>query len=86
MICARCQVENPEGRKFCSQCGAKLILSCPKCGAEIALGDKFCGECGHNLTLPSEPALKELSFDEKIKKIQKYLPKGHHREDLISKG
>ena len=76
MRCPKCQVENPELKKFCSQCGAKLILSCPKCGAEIVPEDKFCGECGHNLTPPSEPAFKELSFDEKIKKIQKYLPKG----------
>jgi class 3 adenylate cyclase len=28
------------------------------------------------LTTPSEPVVKELSFDEKIDKIQRYLPKG----------
>ena len=33
-------------------------------------------ECGHNLTLPSEPSPKDLSFDEKLDKIQRYLPKG----------
>jgi class 3 adenylate cyclase/tetratricopeptide (TPR) repeat protein len=49
MRCPKCQVENPEGKKFCSQCGAKLILTCPECGAEIASGDKFCGECGEGL-------------------------------------
>jgi hypothetical protein len=38
-------------------------------------GDKFCGECGYSL-LPSKKVAKELSFDEKIDKIQKYLPKG----------
>jgi class 3 adenylate cyclase len=36
----------------------------------------FCDECGHKLTLPSEPPPKDLSFDEKLTKIQKYLPKG----------
>jgi len=40
------------------------------------MGKKFCGECGHNLTAPSEPVVKELSFDEKIDKIQRYLPQG----------
>jgi len=85
MICAKCQVENPEVKKFCSQCGAKLILPCPNCGAEISLGDKFCGECGHNLTLPSEPTRRELSFDEKLKKIQKYLPKGITEKILSQK-
>ncbi|NIQ92459.1 MAG: hypothetical protein GWN33_01810, partial [Gammaproteobacteria bacterium] len=47
-----------------------------KCGFGNSPSFKFCGECGHNLTLPSEPAPKELSFDEKIDKIQRYLPKG----------
>jgi class 3 adenylate cyclase len=39
-------------------------------------GSKFCDECGHSLTVPSEPIPKELSFDEKLDKIQRYLPKG----------
>jgi class 3 adenylate cyclase/tetratricopeptide (TPR) repeat protein len=38
-------------------------------------GSKFCNECGHNLTVSTKPALKELSFDEKLAKIQRYLPK-----------
>ena len=49
MKCPKCRVENPEGKKFCSQCGSKLALPCPNCKAEIAPDDKFCGECGHNL-------------------------------------
>jgi len=63
------------GIKFCEECGAKVELKCPKCGAEIPLGRKFCGECGHDLGLPSKPITKELSFDEKLAKIQRYLPK-----------
>jgi len=31
--------------------------------------------CGHDLTRPSEPSPKDLSFDEKLAKIQRYLPK-----------
>jgi len=38
--------------------------------------DKFCGGCGKNLTVPSESKQKDLSFDEKLDKIQRYLPKG----------
>ncbi|MBW1744133.1 MAG: AAA family ATPase [Deltaproteobacteria bacterium] len=76
MKCPKCQTGNPEGKKFCRECGAKLALSCPQCAAEIIPGDKFCGECGHDLTSPSEPAPKDLSFDEKLDKIQRYLPKG----------
>ena len=62
--------------KFCVECGNKLELICPKCGFGNSPSFKFCGECGHDLSLPSEPAPKELSFDEKIDKIQRYLPKG----------
>ncbi len=76
MKCPECQTENPETRKFCRECGAKLILLCPQCNSENLPGDKFCGECGHNFSLPPEPTPKDLSFDEKLNKIQRYLPKG----------
>jgi class 3 adenylate cyclase/tetratricopeptide (TPR) repeat protein len=76
MKCPKCQAENSDERKFCRECGAKLLLMCPQCGLENLPSDKFCGECGHNLTLPSEQPLEDLSFDEKLDKIQRYLPKG----------
>ena len=76
MKCPKCQFENREGVRFCEQCGAKMELECPNCRAKIPLGSKFCGKCGHHLTLPSEPTPRDLSFDEKIEKIQRYLPKG----------
>jgi len=74
--CPKCQFENREGVKFCEKCGAKMESECPNCGAKIPLGSKFCGECGHHLTIPSEPTPRELSYDEKIEKIQHYLPEG----------
>ena len=46
MTCARCGTENRDGRKFCSECGARLSSGCPSCGAANELGEKFCGECG----------------------------------------
>ena len=76
MKCPNCQTENPELNRFCRECGAKLSLLCPQCGIEVLPEDKFCGKCGHNLTLSSEPSPKDLSFDEKLDKIQRYLPKG----------
>jgi hypothetical protein len=76
MKCPKCQIENPETRKFCRECGAKLILVCPHCHFENLPTDKFCGECGCDLSLPPRPIPRELSFDEKIAKIQKYLPGG----------
>jgi hypothetical protein len=76
MKCPNCQFENPEGAKFCGDCGAKMESLCPKCKSPNPLQFKFCGECGHALSLPSNPAPKELSFDEKLRKTQKYLPSG----------
>jgi class 3 adenylate cyclase len=49
MKCPKCQTENPETRKFCSECGEKLLLICPQCGFENLPKDKFCGECGQKL-------------------------------------
>ena len=76
MKCPKCQFDNPEGLKFCNECGQKLVVKCSSCQAVNQPGSKFCGECGNNLTLPSQPTPKELSFDEKLNKIQRYLPRG----------
>ena len=76
MKCPKCQCENRQGVKFCEECGTKMEILCPSCGALIPKGKKFCGECGHNFVISSEPTPKDLSFDEKIDKIQRYLPKG----------
>lgn len=85
MECPECQTENPETRKFCRECGAKLILLCPQCNSENLPGDKFCGECGYKLTGTAEPSPKELSLDEKLDKIQRYLPKGLTKKILSQK-
>ena len=53
MKCPKCQTENPDKRKFCRECGAKLLSICPQCGAENPPDDKFCGDCGHSLVEPS---------------------------------
>jgi uncharacterized membrane protein YvbJ len=74
MDCPKCQSENPDTQKFCGECGAKLEKTCPSCGVKNPPQYKFCGGCGHKLTLPSKQAPKDLSFDEKLDKIQRYLP------------
>jgi len=76
MQCPQCQFDNRETRKFCAECGAKLAILCPQCISENLPGEKFCGECGHNLLAPIKPPPSDLSFDEKIAKIQRYLPEG----------
>src|SRR5436309_2626492 len=49
MRCSACGTENEPGRKFCGECGAKLLTACPSCGAANPPDVKFCGECGASL-------------------------------------
>jgi len=49
MECPKCQFENREGAKFCSECGHKFELTCPECGVTNRVGSKFCDECGYDL-------------------------------------
>jgi len=86
MKCPKCQTENPEGRKFCRKCGAKLSFVCPKCGFEHLPDDCFCGECGQSLTPSEKIPTKDLSFEEKLQKIQKYLPGGLTEKILSQRG
>jgi uncharacterized OB-fold protein len=50
VTCSSCGHVNPEGTKFCQECGGKLGASgktfCTSCGCELAPGTRFCGECG----------------------------------------
>jgi len=76
MKCPKCKYENPEVANFCVKCGGKLEILCPECDFGNEPGFRFCAKCGHNLTVPLEVTSKDLSLDEKLEKIQKYLPKG----------
>ena len=75
MKCPKCQFENSASVKFCGDCGTKLEKSCPSCNAPNFPTFKFCGDCGHKLEVAAETSPKDLSFDEKLTKIQKYIPK-----------
>ncbi len=63
--------------KFCGECGAELTLVCPNCTAPIPHSSNSAGSAAtvlphRNIGRPP----KDLSFDEKLAKIQKYLPSG----------
>ncbi|MEJ2097315.1 MAG: adenylate/guanylate cyclase domain-containing protein, partial [Deltaproteobacteria bacterium] len=85
MYCPNCRFENRDGAKFCNECGHKFQLTCPNCGTNNRLSSKFCDECGSQLGVPIEDAPKNLSLDEKLSKIQKYLPKGLTEKILSQK-
>jgi class 3 adenylate cyclase len=76
MKCSKCQFENLDDMNFCGRCGAKLEKLCPECNFSNPTEYAFCGKCGQNLSPPSEPTPKERSFDEKLDRVQRNLPKG----------
>jgi class 3 adenylate cyclase len=49
VLCSKCGVENPAGKKFCGDCAAPLADICPKCSFENPPGKRFCGDCGASL-------------------------------------
>ena len=51
MHCIHRGTENPEGLKFCNQCGPPLksMGRCAKSGVDNAPGARFCEECGGGL-------------------------------------
>ena len=46
MRCSNCRYDNPDGAKFCGECGKKLVNRCQGCGRENPPTNKFCYECG----------------------------------------
>jgi class 3 adenylate cyclase len=77
MKCTNCEFENREGAKFCKKCGGKLALSCPSCSHPCDAESLFCDECGQNLAVvPSAAPPKDFTPDDKLAKIQRYLPQG----------
>lgn len=47
--CGQCQHINPQGTKFCSECGNALkapVQSCTNCQSELPENAKFCPSCG----------------------------------------
>src|SRR5262249_4780373 len=55
MRCASCGFENPEGAKFCEECGTPFVRICPSCGQQARPTAKFCPECGTALKSDGKP-------------------------------
>jgi len=60
-------------------------MTCPECGNRYRLGSKFCDKCGHNFAMSGEKIFQTQPLDDKIKKIQKYLPRGLTEKILSQK-
>lgn len=49
MRCPSCGSDNPEGTKFCGECGVSVQPHCPQCGFKNLPSTKFCRQCGSSL-------------------------------------
>lgn len=67
MHCAKCKTENPDGLKFCNECGTPFKTSCDSCGFENAPAAKFCGQCGSALGAVEATASAEKSDQTQIR-------------------
>src|SRR5215469_14929605 len=80
MLCAKCKTENPEGWKFCNECGAPFKTLCTSCGFENALAAKFCGQCGAALGAPTATVSGKKSDHTQIRLTEVAAPKNLEEE------
>src|SRR5215510_4103529 len=59
MHCPSCGQDNPEGMKFCGECGAPFKHRCSQCGFENPPRFKFCGDCGATLSPQPKPPVSD---------------------------
>jgi len=76
MKCPNCGTENPEGQKFCGNCGGNLdeprqarlgLVKCPNCGFDNREGKRFCADCGS--MIPRTPQIVTPPQDQKKKGV-----------------
>lgn len=75
MYCPKCESENPDGARFCVNCGTSLETEhgfpCQSCGTDLPPSAQFCFSCGTEVGGIADP--KRAS---KLKALQKAAPQG----------
>ena len=61
MRCPQCGHDNPDGVKFCGECGTRIEGLCPGCGTSNPSANKFCHQCGQALAPAPTPAARFAS-------------------------
>ena len=69
MNCPACAAENPEGHKFCGECGTALAVACPSCGTPSEPSKKFCGECGAAISAAAVGPAAEVAAPESATRV-----------------
>ena len=70
MNCPKCNQENANDAKYCTECGTPLSKVCENCGKPTQWTTKFCSECGNKF-----PAFNL--------KVEYYKRKMHFYDDII---
>jgi class 3 adenylate cyclase len=85
MDCPRCATANPEGAKFCLNCGTALAMACPQCGAVLTPRARFCTECGARVVPPTRevPLAEPDAF---ATRFQRLVPKEYAERLLATRG
>ncbi len=85
MRCTNCKFDNPSKAKFCIECGSPIEFRCPNCSHITSANGKFCMECGFDLRQHNDKLQKQISFEDKLDKLQRYLPTGIANKILSQK-
>lgn len=74
MNCLKCSTVNPQGARFCLNCGAALQPTCSNCGASLQPEARFCHACGFAAQAPA-PAVSPAPPAPAANLLQRYIPK-----------
>jgi len=78
MKCPICQTLNPQGARFCFNCGSALSFACSNCGTSLSPDAKFCPNCGQPVTTqPARPTQSDRSTqpDAENDLLQRFIPR-----------
>ena len=90
MKCPKCQAENADSAKFCTDCGQpfQLDLVCSQCRHTNKPTAKFCEECGHVLPELAPAAaprsLEPTSFANGRYQVKKFLGEGGKKKVYLA--
>jgi serine/threonine protein kinase/tetratricopeptide (TPR) repeat protein len=91
MKCPRCQADNTDTAKFCTDCGQPLQvdLVCPQCHHTNKPTARFCEECGNALIeqahIPTKPPVSEpTSFANGRYQVKKFLGEGGKKKVYLA--
>jgi class 3 adenylate cyclase len=78
MKCPTCQTLNPQGARFCFNCGNALSISCSNCGTSLSPGAKLCPNCGQPVTTQPASLTQSAAPDQSVTEtdlLQRFIPR-----------